>query len=131
MPSPRLVKDLRLLFRLDSEAQDRDPAPVTACVLRPTTPIFLALLLVPVVAPAAEAIVPPRDCGRLTIGTRTFNVKADQMRCADARTYTRRYLGGRRLKPKGFTCRRYSASETSLAFRCSGSRNRTFFAIRR
>ncbi len=99
--------------------------------MKQTTPFVIALVLLVLAAPAAEAIVPPRDCGRLEIGTRTYNVKADQMRCADARTWTRRYLGGRKLKPPGFTCRRYSAKETSLAFRCSGSRNRTFFAIRR
>ena len=87
-----------------------------------------ALLLVTAAVLPAQAIVPPRDCGRITVKSKRYNIKADQMRCSDAVRYSRRYLGTRR-KPRGYTCRRYG-SETKLAFRCRrGLRN--LFAIRR
>jgi hypothetical protein len=79
---------------------------------------------------AAHAIVPPRDCGRLSVSSRTYVVKADQLPCRDAKRYTSRYLGRSHVKPSGYTCRRYKASETALAFRCTRG-IKTFFAIRR
>jgi len=81
-----------------------------------------------VAALPAGAIVPPKDCGRLTVKHRKYNVKADQMRCDDARRYTSRYLA-KHVKPKGFSCQKYG-SETKLAFRCTRG-IKTFFAIKR
>jgi hypothetical protein len=103
----------------------------------PRTPARLLVLLVALAAalaltgaagPAARATVPPVDCGALTVKGKRYTVKADQIRCADARTYTRRYLGERR-RPAGFRCANYTSS-TKLRFRCSKG-VRVFFAIRR
>ena len=80
------------------------------------------------VAPAGEAIVPPSDCGTLTVRAKRYNVKADQLRCATARTYAKNYLSAHR-KPTGYHCRDYG-SETKLKFRCARG-IKVFFAIRR
>jgi hypothetical protein len=92
--------------------------------------LVLAVLTGALVAAApAQAIVPPRDCGRITVKSKRYNIKADQMRCADAVRHSRRYLANSRRRPRGFRCRRYGR-ETKLVFRCQrGVRN--FFAIRR
>lgn len=76
----------------------------------------------------ARAIVPPKDCGMLTVKGHRYKVKADQMRCASARDYTRAYLA-RRRRPAGFRCRDFGA-ETKLRFRCAKG-IKVFFAIRR
>jgi hypothetical protein len=91
--------------------------------------LLAALTVVLAAAVPAQAIVPPRDCGRITVKSKRYNIKADQMRCADAVRYSRRYLASSRRKPSGYRCRRYGR-ETKLVFRCQrGVRN--FFAIRR
>jgi hypothetical protein len=82
------------------------------------------LALMPAPAPAP---VPPKDCGFLTVKNKRLNVKADQLRCAPARKYTRRYMKGD--KPRGFACTDYG-SETAIEFRCSKGA-KVFFAIRR
>jgi hypothetical protein len=80
-------------------------------------------------ATPATAIVPPRDCGRISVKGKRYNIKADQMRCAEAVRWSRRYLTSSRRRPAGYRCRRYGR-ETKLVFRCQrGVRN--FFAIRR
>lgn len=94
---------------------------------RPLVPLVAAVALALAGAPAAEAVVPPRDCGSLRVKGKRYNVKADQLRCADAKRHTERYLTTKR-RPTGYTCRRYT--DTALVFRCArGIRN--FFAIRR
>ncbi len=76
----------------------------------------------------ASAIVPPTNCGMQTVSGKRYQIKADQMRCRTAKTYSRRYLStGRR--PSGYRCRDYSRS-TKLRFRCAKG-VRVFFAIRR
>lgn len=80
-----------------------------------------------VVAQPAGAIVPPKNCGYTKVGGKRYNVKADQMTCRTARTYSRRYLSSRR-KPSGYRCRDYSGG--ALKFKCD-RRSRSFFAIRR
>jgi hypothetical protein len=79
-------------------------------------------------AAPAGAIVPPRNCGMMTVKAARFQVKADQIRCSAARPYARRYLATRK-RPQGYRCRTYG-SETALAFRCSRG-VKVFFAIRR
>ena len=37
-------------------------------------------------APAASAIVPPKDCGTITVHGKKYNIKADQLKCTKART---------------------------------------------
>jgi hypothetical protein len=79
-------------------------------------------------APAATATVPPKNCGRLDVGGKRYQIKADQIRCTTAKTYSRRYLRSRD-RPSGYSCSNYGAS-TKLKFRCSKG-VRVFFAIRR
>jgi len=79
-------------------------------------------------APHTVAIVPPSDCGRLTVKAKRYDVKADQLRCSTARVHARRYLSTHR-RPSGYRCRDYGR-ETKLKFRCSRG-IKVFFAIRR
>ncbi len=90
--------------------------------------LVLACATIGALAPRGDAIVPPSDCGSLTVKSKRYNVKADQLRCRTARTYATRYLSAHR-KPKGFRCRDFGA-ETKLKFRCSRG-IQVFFAIRR
>lgn len=79
-------------------------------------------------APPGSAIVPPTDCGRVTVEGKRYNIKADQLRCSRARPYARRYLAtGDR--PSGYRCRKFGR-ETKLKFRCTRG-IKVFFAIRR
>ncbi|HYF25508.1 MAG TPA: hypothetical protein VD931_07190 [Baekduia sp.] len=94
--------------------------------VRRTTALLAVAAGLGLAAPA-PAVVPPRDCGSLTVKGKRYNVKADQLRCADAKAWTRTYLERRRA-PRGYRCRRYT--DTKLTFRCHRG-VRTFFAIRR
>jgi hypothetical protein len=97
--------------------------------LRSLVVTALALALFVALAPgSAWAPVPPRDCGILEAKGKRFNIKSDQIRCPRARRYARRYIVDR-VKPSGYSCRRYGR-ETSIAFRCSKGA-RVLFAIRR
>jgi hypothetical protein len=80
-------------------------------------------------AAPSPAPVPPKDCGFTTVKHHRYNIKADQVRCRKARKLSRRYLAGKG-KPKGYSCQRYSPSQTDIAFRCTKGA-RTLFAIRR
>jgi hypothetical protein len=92
--------------------------------------LLLAALLALAFAAPAHAIVPPRDCGRISVKGKRYNIKADQMRCADAVRMSRRYLASSRRRPRGYRCRRNNPRETRIVFSCRrGTRN--FFAIRR
>ena len=73
------------------------------------------------------AIVPPRNCGNLSVNGRTYNIKADQIRCPRARRYAKRYLVSH-WRPRGYSCRTYTNS--ALKFRCAKG-IRVYFAIRR
>ena len=92
------------------------------------TALTLVLACAVALAPSAVAIVPPADCGRLTAKSKRYNIKADQLRCGTARSYSSSYLktGNR---PTGYRCRNYGA-ETKLKFRCSRG-TKVFFAIKR
>ena len=88
----------------------------------------VCLLLGAVVFTAsASAIVPPRNCGKLSVNGRTYNIKADQLRCTRARRYAKRYLVSR-WRPSGYSCRTYQNS--ALRFRCARG-IRVYYAIRR
>jgi hypothetical protein len=78
-------------------------------------------------ASSASAIVPPRNCGKLSVNGRTYNIKADQLRCTRARRYAKRYLVNR-WRPSGYSCRTYQNS--ALRFRCARG-IRVYYAIRR
>ena len=91
-------------------------------------PGLTALVVAAVMAPGTSATVPPKNCGMITVKSKRYQIKADQMRCGTAKTYSRRYLS-RRARPSGYRCRSYSGG-TALKFRCSKS-VKVFFAIRR
>jgi hypothetical protein len=90
--------------------------------------LILALTALAVLATPTPAIVPPSDCGRLTVKAKRYTIKADQLRCVTARSHAKRYLSAHR-RPQGYTCRNFGA-ETKLKFRCSRG-IKVFFAIRR
>jgi hypothetical protein len=79
----------------------------------------------------AGAIVPPKNCGKVTVKGKTYNIKADQLRCTKARDYSVAYLKTRD-KPRYYKCFSYSGS--AIKFRCIAARynpDRTFWAIKR
>ena len=88
----------------------------------------LAVAALLVAAAPSPAPVAPRNCGMMTVKGKRYQVKADQIRCVTAKTWTRRYLSSRD-RPSGYDCRNYG-SETKLKFRC-WKRERVFFAIKR
>jgi hypothetical protein len=88
--------------------------------------LVVATILVAALAPAASATVPPRNCGPLKVGSKSYVIKADQLRCSTAKADAKAYLQSRK-KPRGFTCRDYTGSK--MTFRCSKG-VQVFFAIR-
>ena len=91
-------------------------------------PGLAALVMVALTAPDAGATVPPKNCGTITVKSKRYLIKADQLRCGAAKAYSRRYLS-RRVRPAGYRCTRPSG-RTALEFSCS-KRVKLFFAIRR
>lgn len=79
-------------------------------------------------AAPSPAPVPPKNCGTMQVKGNGYQVKAD-IRCKRARRYARRYLAGNGA-PDGWSCQRYSRSETNIAFKCNRGK-RSVFAIRR
>ena len=91
--------------------------------------VAATLGLTVVLAPGeAWGPVPPKNCGMLDARGKTFNIKADQIRCRTARKYAKAYLVSSR-RPSGFTCRNFGR-DTKIKFRCWKG-NRVLFAIRR
>ena len=78
-------------------------------------------------AAGAGATIPPRNCGPLTVASKHYIIKADQLRCTTAKASAKTYLVSKR-RPRGFTCRDYRNS--AMTFRCSKG-VQVFFAIRR
>ncbi|HEX8123258.1 MAG TPA: hypothetical protein VF549_18540 [Solirubrobacteraceae bacterium] len=77
---------------------------------------------------AAPAVVPPKDCGNLTVKGKRYNIKADQIRCSAGRKYAKRKLEGHGA-PRGYTCKKPS-SGSALKVYCQNGK-KVFFAIRR
>ncbi len=90
--------------------------------------MLLALAAFAIVTAGASATVPPKNCGTMSVNAKRYQIKADQMRCTTAKTYSRRYLSSR-SRPSGYRCTDFSAS-TKLKFRCAKG-VRVFFAIKR
>jgi hypothetical protein len=91
----------------------------------------LAVTVLPAVAVSSEAIVPPKNCGTITVKHRRYQIKADQLPCSKAKTYASRYLSAG-TRPPGYRCHRYSGS--ALVARCENTRanpDRTIFIIKR
>jgi hypothetical protein len=87
---------------------------------------LVAALLVPSGAPA---VVPPKNCGNVTVSGKRFQVKADQISCRSAKRYAKRYVSSR-SKPRGYTCKRPSSAKGRVNFYCNNGR-KIFFGIRR
>jgi hypothetical protein len=90
--------------------------------------LVLAAVFLLVFAATSPAPVAPRKCGEITVASKTYLVKADQIRCRTAKRWARRYLQSS-WRPDGYTCRKGS-SGSQLKFRCWKSQ-RTYFAIKR
>jgi hypothetical protein len=96
-----------------------------ACLVAAALAITCASLAT--IASPSAAIVPPSDCGMLTVKAKRYNIKADQLRCRTARSFASQYLS-KRHRPSGYRCRDFG-SETKLKFRCARG-IQVFFAIR-
>ena len=90
--------------------------------------VALAALLLLVFAAPSPAPVTPRKCGEISVGSKRYLVKADQVRCRTAKRWARRYLNSG-WRPSGYSCRPGSTG-SGLKFRCWKSQ-RTYFAIKR
>jgi hypothetical protein len=90
-----------------------------------------AVVLAFAVAGTSDAIVPPKNCGTITVKQRRYQIKADQLPCSKAKTYASRYLGSG-TRPPGYSCHRFKGS--ALVARCENTRanpDRTIFMIKR
>lgn len=88
--------------------------------------LALVALAVPAAAPAT---VPPKRCGKIIANHKPFAVRAHLISCDRARRGSKRFLR-HGIRPDGWSCRRYPASVTSIAFTCrNGAKD--FYAIRR
>ncbi|HEX8206330.1 MAG TPA: hypothetical protein VF587_09760 [Solirubrobacteraceae bacterium] len=86
----------------------------------------VAALLVPT---AATAVVPPKNCGTITVSGKRFQVKVDQISCASGKRYAKRYIS-RHRKPSGYKCQEPSKAKGRVNFYCNNGR-KIFFGIRR
>ena len=77
----------------------------------------------------APAVVPPRDCGNMSVSGKAYQIKVDQISCRDGKGYSKTYIQ-RRTKPRGYTCKRYPTRKNRVSFYCNNGR-KIFFAIRR
>jgi hypothetical protein len=92
--------------------------------------VALAVACCALAAPVGVgAVVPPRDCGRMTLKGKPYQVKVDQISCADGRGYARDYVV-RKAKPRGYRCREYPSRKGRVRFYCANGR-KVVFAIRR
>lgn len=90
--------------------------------------VSLALVAALAVPAAAPAVVPPKNCGIVTVKGKRYQIKADQVTCRTAKTHAIRYLRTG-VKPSGWRCTRYPSS-SKFKFRCErGVRN--IYAIKR
>jgi hypothetical protein len=80
-------------------------------------------------AATAPAVVPPRDCGNMSVSGKRYQIKVDQISCKDGKGYAKKYIQSR-SKPRGYSCKRYPARKNRVTFYCNNGR-RVFFAIRR
>jgi hypothetical protein len=89
--------------------------------------VIAALAVAALTAVQAGATVPPKNCGNITVKSRAYQIKADQVRCATAKRYAKRYLSVHDA-PSGWRCRDFSSSR--MKFRCTRG-VRVVFAIKR
>ena len=89
----------------------------------------LALCAALALPAAAPAVVPPKDCGMMTVKAKRYQIKADQISCETGRNHSRRYLS-RHRRPSGYTCKDLSREKGRVNVTCSNGR-KNFLAIRR
>jgi hypothetical protein len=90
-----------------------------------------ALLIALLAAVPGGAIVPPKNCGSVTVKHHRYNIKGDQLPCTQARRYASGFLGHRK-SPHGYKCHRNSGS--ALVAQCVNTHtnpDRTIFMIKR
>jgi hypothetical protein len=100
-------------------------------VIRPTTAVAaVAAAAALAAAPAtAPAVVPPRDCGNMSVSGKRYQVKVDQISCSSGKSHAKTYIRSA-SKPRGYSCKRYPSRKNRVRFYCNNGR-RIFFAIRR
>ena len=89
-----------------------------------------ALLAVTFAAGPAGAIVPPKNCGFIKVSGKSYNIKADQLRCAKAKDYSVTYLKTHH-KPRYYKC--YSYTGSNIKAQCKATHynpDRTFWIIK-
>lgn len=92
--------------------------------------LLVLLVATAVVLPSAgQAVVPPKDCGKMTLRGKPYQVKADQISCASGRRLAKAYWD-RGAKPAGYKCSMPSTKRNRVRFYCNDGR-KIFFAIRR
>jgi len=77
----------------------------------------------------ATAYTTAKRCGKVQAKGKTYSVRAHIVRCDFAKPASRRYLRQGR-KPRGWSCTRYPARLTKIAFTCRRG-GKDFYAIRR
>jgi hypothetical protein len=99
-------------------------------LVRLSVPALLVVLALTLTTSGpAGAVVPPKDCGRMSDGGQRYQVKVDGISCKAGRRYASRYLD-RESSPAGYRCRDYPSRRGRVDFYCNAGR-KIFFAIRR
>jgi hypothetical protein len=97
---------------------------------RTATIAFLGAVLALALATApATATVPPKRCGKIEVGGKTFKVSTHKLDCDFARKWSRRYLKDGD-HPSGWACASYSPEETRIAFSCRKG-GTSYYAVRK
>lgn len=90
---------------------------------------FLALFGGHAVTERAGATVPAKACGKIKVNGKPYRVKAHRTKCRFARNWSKKVLRGKG-GPAGWSCRRFPARKTRIAFVCRKA-GKDFFAIRK
>ena len=89
--------------------------------------LAVAALAVPATAPA---IVPPKDCGVITVKGKKHRIKADGVTCAFAKEKATRYLRTGTKPGSRWSCKRYPKS-SGFSFRCENGARKNIYGIKR
>jgi hypothetical protein len=91
-----------------------------------------AALAAVALAGAAHAIVPPKECGIIKVGSHRYDIKSDQIpKCSISKAYAQALIAHHR-RPAGYKCTHFTGS--SLIWKCVNTRanpDRTLFVIKR
>lgn len=84
------------------------------------TAVLAVLAVTLVAAVPADAIVPPRNCGTMTVKGKRWQVVADQIRCSTAKKWASTYIRTYKA-PRYYSCKR-GPSGSSLWRTCRATR---------